>query len=126
TRDLSGAGQGIIVLARNNVIADAANPVSGGDAITIYCTGLGQVDPPVVAGAATPFPPLSLARSTVSVTIGGALATVLFAGLTPGFAQLYQVNAIVPRVERPGPAVDVVLRVDPPGVQSRAVTIGVK
>ena len=36
--------------------------------------------------------------STPTVTIGGAGATVDFAGLAPGFVGLYQFNFVVPNV----------------------------
>ena len=36
------------------------------------------------------------------VTIGGAAASVLFAGLTPGTVGLYQVNVVVPATATTG------------------------
>jgi uncharacterized protein (TIGR03437 family) len=49
---------------------------------------------------------------------------VLFAGLTPGFTGLYQVNAIVPSGVRAGSAVELVVVAG--DLPSPPVTIGVK
>jgi len=95
TLNQSGQGEGAIRLA--------------GSWIEIYCTGLGEVDPPVPAGAAAPASPLSQVTAPVSVTIDGALAQVLYAGLAPGFAGLYQVNALIPSSVRRGRRVNVVV-----------------
>src|SRR5260370_486177 len=45
---------------------------------------------------------LSQATSSVSATIGGVTATVLFLGLTPGFVGLAQANIMVPAEARLG------------------------
>jgi uncharacterized protein (TIGR03437 family) len=45
----------------------------------------------------------------VKVTIGGIDARVFFAGLTPGFTGLYQVNAYVPAGVTPGDNVPLVI-----------------
>jgi len=105
-------------------LADASNPVKAGQTIVIYCTGLGEVKPPVTAGSPTPNSPLSNTVNQVTLTIGGVPASVAFAGLTPGQTGLYQVNAVVPPGVPPGNAVQVILSAA--GQQSAPVTIAVK
>jgi uncharacterized protein (TIGR03437 family) len=126
TIDGSGAGQGIVIDAKSGplVIADAQHPVRAGDTIVIYCTGLGEVNPPVPAGAVAPLTQLSRTVNAVTATIGGVPATVSFAGLSPGSVGLYQVNAVVPGGVAPGDRVELVLTVA--GQQSRPVTIAVR
>ena len=100
TTNQTGAGQGhiyVIPAGGGQVLANSAAPAKTGDVLTIYCTGLGPVMPAVAAGSPAPVPPpLTQAVNTVSMTIGGIPAQVLFAGLAPGYTGLYQINAIVP------------------------------
>ena len=100
--------QAIAVDLGNNILTPA-NPAKSGDNIVIYCTGLGDVDPPVTAGQAASLTTLSQAVAPVTVTIGGVAAQVTFAGLTPSATGLYQVNAVVPSGVAPGDSVPVVL-----------------
>ena len=104
-------------------MADANNPATAQDVITIYCTGLGPTSPAVATGAAAP----SVAYITtpgISATIGNQPATLLYAGLTPGFPGLYQINALVPNGITPGNAVPVVVTLA--GVVSPPATIAVR
>ena len=103
---------------------DADHPASAGDAVVIYCAGLGPVDPPVAAGSAAPSNPPAVTTNPVTVTIGGKNAKVFFNGLAGGFAGLYQVNAYVPSGIKPGSAVPLVISVA--GFDSAPVSIAVK
>ncbi len=82
-------------------LADREHPAGPGEALEIYGSGLGPADPFVPAGTAAPSSPLARTLQP-EVLIGGRSAEVRFAGLTPGFAGLYQVNAIVPAGLRAG------------------------
>jgi len=104
-------------------LADATHPVKAGDALVIYCAGLGAITPPVANGGASPAAPLSQ-TGTPTVTIGHRPAHVLFSGLAPGFAGLYQVNVTVPAEVTPGDEVPVVIGIA--GQTSPAVTISVR
>jgi adhesin/invasin len=75
---------------------DPSNPAKAGSTIVAYLSGSGPVSPAVADGAATPLDPLVSATSQSSATIGSSTAQVAFAGLTPGFVGLVQVNIVVP------------------------------
>ncbi|HYL77458.1 MAG TPA: hypothetical protein VEU96_24805 [Bryobacteraceae bacterium] len=127
TVDGSGKNQGHIYVAALDGSAHLAGPNSSaqvGDVLVMYCAGLGPVNVPVLDGAASPFSPIAFATNAVSVSIGGVNAPVAFAGLTPGFAGLYQINTVVPTGVSPG---DRVLVTVTSGTQtSPPVTIAVR
>ena len=121
----SGSGQGIVVDGENpTVIAGPANPVPRGRIVVIYCEGLGPANPALIAGQAAPADPPAVARNPVTVTIGGQPATVLFAGLTPGLAGLYQINVVVPESAPAGDTVPLVVTVG--GLASEPVSIALR
>jgi len=126
TQNQSGAGAGAVLVIQASgaeFLNTPSAPAGAGDVLAIYCTGLGAVAPPVPAGSAAPLSTLSYTVNPVTLTIGGVSAQVLFAGLAPGFAGLYQVNAIVPQGVTPGPAVPVI--VSESGASSPAVTVAI-
>ena len=71
-------------------------PARAGDFLQVYATGLGVVSPRVSAGFAAPLSPLSTTVAQPQVTIAARPAPVVFSGLAPGFAGLYQLTIQVP------------------------------
>jgi uncharacterized protein (TIGR03437 family) len=125
TVNQQGTGQGAIMKSDGVTLAQPVTPASIGETVVIYCTGLGAVTPAVKEGAPAPSTPsLSTTVNTVTVTIGGQAAQVAFSGLTPGYAGLYQVNAVVPAGITTGDSVPVVVSVA--GQTSPPATIAVK
>ena len=101
----SGTGSGNIAAQFANtatIVADpalipapGAHPAAPGDVITMYGTGFGPTEVPLVAGALD----VGINRTTnpVTVTIGNAQAEFFYAGLSPGsISGLYQINVRVP------------------------------
>lgn len=124
TQNGSGTGAALIaVYSPDGTELPIDSAVTGGDVIVLYCSGLGAVDPPVAAGSQAPASPLSHTVNPVTVTIGQAPAQVLFAGLAPSFAQLYQVNVQIPSGLPSGNAV---LTLSVGGRQSAPVSITVQ
>jgi len=123
TVDQSGSGAGVILDAAYRPLS-ASNPAKAGDIILVFCTGLGLTDPQVVSGTASPSNPPATVVNPVTATIGGINAPVHFAGLTPGYVGLYQVNVQVPAGLTAGSAVPLVLSQG--GVLSNSVTIAVR
>jgi uncharacterized protein (TIGR03437 family) len=132
TVDASGSGQGVIFKSDGGTLAQpvACNtadypcaPANAGETITIQCTGLGVVSPPVPAGTPPPDSPISSTVNPVSVTIGGLDAQATVGALIPGRPGVYQVKATVPNGVT-GDALPVVVTVA--GQSSPAVTMSVQ
>lgn len=81
------------VVNQSGAINGATAPALRGSTVTIYCTGL---------GATTVKNGLSLATAAVSASLSNTTLPVAFAGLTPGFIGLYQVNLPIPPSTPPG------------------------
>ncbi|MCZ6490231.1 MAG: hypothetical protein O7A06_06835, partial [Acidobacteria bacterium] len=126
----SGNGQGAILIANTASLAAPAGmfpgsqPVSRGEFISIFCTGLGPVSNQPPTGVSASDNPPSLTTTTPTVTIGGITMEADFSGLAPAFFGLYQVNVQVPSNAPTGDAVEVVLTIG--GVASNTVTIAVE
>ncbi len=125
------AGPGIFVtssqqgaiLNSDYTLADAANPARAGSVVAIYCTGLGAVATPIAAGAAAPNGEDRTVLATRVLLNASTEAVVTYAGLSPGYAGLYQVNFQVP-AGLPAGSTNVRILVD--GVSSNTVTMSVQ
>jgi uncharacterized protein (TIGR03437 family) len=106
---LVGADQ-VAVVGVNGQLISPSTPALAGGVVVVYCGGLGAVNPGVITGDPAPAQPLSGIASEVEVEVGGRRASVLYAGLTPGFAGLYQINVALPEGVT-GPAVPLAIRV---------------
>ena len=98
------AGEAGIVAALNaqNQTVTMRNPARQGQILQLFANGLGPVNNQPTSGEPAPSSPLASTKSIPVVTIGGQNAPVLFSGLAPGFAGLYQVNVTVPSGLTPG------------------------
>jgi len=140
TLDLSGSGQGVVEIAGTTLLAapvgNGSRPVQrGSEYLAIFATGLGPVigtdgEAAPADGAVAPLSSIFQTVGIVSATIGGAGAPVLFSGLTPTYAELYQVNVQVPTAAPAGNAVPLVLTLTDPVTgqtfQSNTVTLAVQ
>ncbi|MBM3785491.1 MAG: hypothetical protein FJW30_14085 [Acidobacteria bacterium] len=97
-------------------LSSCAAPAKPGDILQFYVTGLGlatpdgtEAGPRLGNGAVAPADGSVLYKvvAPVTVTVGGVGAEVVFAGVTPGYAGLYQLNVRVPAAVRPSDAVNV-------------------
>jgi len=113
TLDQSGAGQGAIV-NQDGTINGPDNPAARGDFVSIYGTGEGQTGPPGMDGIIVTAADLRQPLQTVTVSIGGQSAQVLYAGSAgDAVAGLLQVNAIVPLGIAPGTALPMTIVIGP-------------
>jgi len=140
TLDGSGSGQGIVQIAASSLLAappgsGAARAIPGVDTLVIYCTGLGPLagsagGSPPADGVAADLSQLYETTAKVNVTLGGMTVPAAFAGLSPTFVALYQVNVPVPAGAPAGDAVPLSVSVTDPAtgvtVHSNTVTVALQ
>ena len=118
--NVTATAPGVLTMARSThaigqnhtdqSVNSADAPAAPGQYVTVYLTGQGAVDPPVLTGAAPPTGAFSVPLAPIQAWVGGQPAQVAFAGLAPGFVGLLQMNIVIPDV--------------PDGEQPFDVTIG--
>lgn len=111
---VGGPGVGAVVNGDGKLNAPTV-PARRGQVVTIYGTGFGAVNR---QGA------LSVTRNPVVALVNGQELPVSFAGLTPGFVGLYQVNLQLPQAMAPG--LELPLAVRQAGVDSNTVFLSVQ
>jgi uncharacterized protein (TIGR03437 family) len=93
----NGVGSGAILHA-NYTQVSTSSPAKPGETVLLFMNGLGTVTPQVGDGVAGSSSQLSTSdeAADIFVFLNDEPANVLYAGLAPGFAGLYQVNFTVP------------------------------
>lgn len=84
-------------------LVSSTSPAKPGEYLVMYLVGMGATNPSVASGFVSPGPP-GLAQVTVqpTVTVDSQPSTVAFAGLTPTFIGLYQIDFQVPTGAKSG------------------------
>ncbi|MBK5293114.1 MAG: hypothetical protein JJE04_15760 [Acidobacteriia bacterium] len=110
-----------------------AQPARRGDILQIFSTGLGKATPggdpagmPLITGSLAPADanPLYLTILKPVASVGDVAASVLFSGIAPGFAGLYQVNIQVPEGAPAGD--EVPMKITMPNGRSDTLPIAVR
>jgi uncharacterized protein (TIGR03437 family) len=107
SQNANGLGYAAALHALTGQLITTSNPAVPGEYVSLYLTGLGTVTPNVTDGALGPVSPLSTAdlntAGNLSVNFNDYTngnteisGTILYAGLAPGLAGLYQINVQVP------------------------------
>jgi len=99
----------------NGTLNAMSNPITAGQTLLIYATGLGAV---------TPQGQYSITASTVTVLLNGQELPVAFAGLAPGFPGVYQINVTIPASVAPG--LQESLALEQGGLTSNTVPIAIQ
>ncbi len=123
TLDRSGNGQAAAI-NQDGTINGVDHPISRGQAISVYATGLGQTSPAQTDGQIVPLgEPYPRVVGNIQASVGGFNATVLYAGAAPlSVAGLTQINVLVPQNAPTGPAVPIIVSFGP---SNQRVTIAV-
>lgn len=97
--------------ADGSLISDTA-PALPGEIVVLYAAGLGRTVPDVPSGHVASSATSILYASQLQILVNGApcpASSILYAGLTPGFAGLYQINVKLPDLLPANPSIQVVI-----------------
>jgi uncharacterized protein (TIGR03437 family) len=97
---------GVFAVANQDGRVNAANlPAHTGEVLHLYATGQGVVTPAIDDGVAAPAQPLSTSSNFPNVFLGDRQLAILYNGLAPGFAGVWQLDVAIPKDAPTGPAI---------------------
>lgn len=92
-----------------------ASPASAGEIIVLYAAGLGHTLPDTQSGRIAESAAQIVLLPALQVLLNGVpcpASSILYAGLTPGFSGLYQINLQLPASIAPNPLIQIVVGED--------------
>lgn len=100
----------------------------GGEVIVLFAAGMGRTSPDISSGYVAQRATWIYYLSQLQIQLNGAVlpaANVLYAGLTPGFAGLYQINVRLPDVLPADPEIRIAIgqQSSPAGIRLYSVTL---
>jgi len=113
-------GSNVLAFHLDGSKLSAASPAQAGEVIVIYATGLGPTLPQALPNQVPPSA-APVAMPGFEVWLDGTPvdpALILYAGVTPGYAGLYQVNLTIPANTGANPEIRIgwTTQMSPPGV----------
>jgi uncharacterized protein (TIGR03437 family) len=110
TLNQSGAGE--VVALNIGGVNSTQFPAHPGSSVLLYATGIGLTSPVGVDGMIQTSAAFQIPKQTISVTIGGVAAQVLFSGPVPGnIAGIVQIGVLVPPTLRNATAAPISLTI---------------
>jgi len=85
--------------ATGYTLMTSAAPAHAGDIAVLYSTGLGHTNPPWASGEVAQYPASITSMGSLQLLLNGAAidpSLILYAGVTPGYCGLYQINFTIP------------------------------
>ena len=104
--------QDVVATRVDGSVVNADAPAQPGDWVILYATGLGQTSPPLAYQELATAPASLKQMSSFNVMLDGVAvdrSLIYYAGVSPGFAGLYQVNLKLPDTTGPNPEIRISL-----------------
>lgn len=114
-------GNQAIGVHADGTLISAAVPAQGGETIVLFAAGLGRTSPDLLPDRVPTAAATILYASQLQILLNGTAlpaSSVLYAGVTPGFAGLYQINLKLPGTLPENPQIQVTIgaQSSPPAV----------
>jgi uncharacterized protein (TIGR03437 family) len=120
TIKLAAASPGFFEWSGNFIVAEHADgslitadsPAKASETVVLFAAGLGRTVPDTASGVPPPAAATLLYASQLQIVLNGAVlpqASIYYAGVTPGYPGLYQINVTLPDVLPPEPEIQVVM-----------------
>jgi len=106
----------------NGTLITQSTPALPGETIVLYAAGLGRTTPDISSEQLASAAVSILYLSQLQVLLNGVPcppSSIYYAGVTPGFAGLYQINLTLPAVLNQNPTIQLIMgaQASPPSIQ---------